>query len=195
MHNKFLLSLAWACAMAGAVPTLPVMAQVKASPSPGAPPSSTASPATSTPVPSASAADGAWVYRSPGSPLTVGELASLQRKKLEQDYYKKMGMTPIAMGASQAKTAGNAKTPSKTPPKAPPRLQHQLVILGIYGPAGAERVELRYDGITHVATGQARIGLVTLESLAPGSVQVLAQHAGTASRHTLRPGETLEVSQ
>lgn len=133
-------------------------------------------------------------YRNPANPLTVAELAALQRKKLEQDYYKKAGFstaTPQA-AASQSKPA----LPKKPlPPAVPAKPRHVVVLMAVYGPAGAEKAELRYDGQTHIAHRGTRMGLVTVESLAPGVVGVLALHAGRSSAHTLRPGDSLEVSE
>jgi hypothetical protein len=119
-------------------------------------------------------------------------MAALQRKKLEQDYYKKAGFTtekpPLAPPKSFPVTKGTSKA-------APARARHQLVVVGVYGPIGNERAEVRYDGILHVVAGRARVGLITFESLAPGVVHVLAEHTGRPGRFVLRPGQTLEVSE
>lgn len=144
-----------------------------------------------TPAPT-SAVSNALTYRSAASPLTVGELAALQRKKLEQDFYKRAGFSTEKPIPTPLKSP---TTPKLIPKAQPPRARHQLVVVGVYGPAGAERAEVRYDGATHVLVGRSRVGLITLEALAPGMVHVLAEHAGRPSRFALRPGQTLEVSE
>ena len=140
-------------------------------------------------VPSASST---LIYKATGSPLTVGELAALQRKKLEQDFYKKAGFSTEKPAPVPSKSLAAVKALPKSPPT---RAHHQLVVMGVYGPAGAERAEVRYDGTTHVLAGRARIGLITVEALAPGVVHIVAEHAGRASRFALRPGQTVEVSE
>lgn len=128
--------------------------------------------------------------RSVGS-LSVGELAALQRKKMEQDFFKKAGLAPTG----QALPAQQAPRPAKPArPALPAKPRYPLALLAVYGPQGQEKAEVAFAGKTHVLAAGARLGPFTLGSVAKGSLQVQAMHSGRMGLHTLRPGETLEVS-
>lgn len=136
-------------------------------------------------------------YRPPGQPLKIDELAKAQRKKLEDDFYKRAGFTNVQPPV--------VIKPVKTITKVEkPLTRYSISIVGIYGPTGQLKGEVYYQGkLQTLSTGS--LGFFTIEKVMSNSVEV--SYSKTASngknkkslgtqvvRQILKPGESLEVA-
>lgn len=155
------------------------------------------------------------IYRDPNLPLTVDELATAQRAKLQEDFMKKAGYT-----SSRPVVVKPVAKPTLVVAPPPPKIMNSLVIDGIYGPVNAQKVELRYNGVLQILAPNGQIGKVKIESIQPGQVVVVfskpvakveSNAAGISAkpnvntkassvttphedvRQTLKPGDVLEI--
>ncbi len=139
------------------------------------------------------------IYRKPETPLTIGELSTAQRKKLEDDFFKRAGFTsaqPASPVASVKLRPGLNVQPVKP--------MHSLVILGVYGPINAQKVDLSFDGEARTLTANSRLSNISIDSIQPGQVVIvyrkMVAQKGQKSpsklqevRQTLKPGDVLEI--
>jgi hypothetical protein len=138
---------------------------------------------------SASTPGAALVYKNPASPLTVAELAAVQRKRLEQEFYKKAGLT------TQIKSVPVKPVATKKAVAKAPATVQRFTLMAVYGTQQSVRAEIQTEGRVRVVQPQAQLGWATVESIAPGRVQLRVAHTGQSSVHSLVPGETLEVTR
>jgi hypothetical protein len=142
----------------------------------------------STPAPPAEAKSQDLAYKPAGAPLRIAELAQLQRKKLEEDYFKRAGFTtapPLAVRVPLSK-------PATRPARA--KTTHTLGLVAIFGPAKGQQAELRLNGITSTVGADAQIGPARVDAITPGQVRLTLRPPGRTAlaTQTLRPGEQLE---
>jgi hypothetical protein len=137
------------------------------------------------------------VYRDPNTPLTVGDLATAQRVKLQEDFFKRAGYTASAPVKVKSNQQGAASVPV-------PQKVDSLLVLGIYGPVASQRVDVSYNGVQHTLLPKAKLGAVLVESIAPGQVIVSysgkkvkasksSKVKGLQLRQTLKAGDMLEI--
>lgn len=142
-------------------------------------------------------------YRPGGTALTVNELSDVQRKTMEEDFFKRAGYTDKQ--PQVVKTTGSGGAFSKS--VAPVRM-NTLVVVGVYGPASAQRADVSFNGELKTAAALTRFGNITIESIEPSRLEVSynkktsvsskapkgkGQKASTSVRQTLKPGDVLEI--
>ncbi len=136
-------------------------------------------------------------YKPPGQPLKIEELAKAQRKKLEDDFYKRAGFTSV-----QPVVIKPAKVVNKVEK---PLTRYSLSVVGIYGTTGQLQSEVYYQGKLQSIKAASNIGFFTVEKVLPNSIEVSYTKAvinpGKSKKSTpstvkqlLRPGESLEVA-
>jgi hypothetical protein len=137
------------------------------------------------------------VYRDPNAPLTVGDLATAQRVKLQEDFFKRAGYTASAPVKVKSTQQGSTTLPVL-------KKVDSLVVLGIYGPVASQRVDVSYNGVQHTLLPNSKLGSVLVESIAPGQVIVSytdkkvkstksSKVKSTQLRQTLKAGDMLEI--
>lgn len=119
-------------------------------------------------IPLAPTAEPKLTYKAPGAVITIEELTAAQRKKLEEDYYKKAGYTstiaPVLKSPSAPKSAGKTQAA-----KAPASLLH---VAGIYGTQDKQQAEIVWNGTTMVVEPGHKIGAVLIESIGSSGLTI-----------------------
>jgi hypothetical protein len=181
MHNKVTHAVSLGLLALQLVTTPPAKAQA-------APLGGRTGLVTSTALPSPDTTGQNLVYKPPVSPLRIAELAQLQRKKLEEDYFRRAGFTTVLAPSVKA----SSSKPHAQPVRA--RTAHTLGLVATYGLPKSQQAELRLNGITSTVSANALIGPAKVESIMPGQIRLTLRPPGRVAlaTQTLRPGEQLE---
>lgn len=127
-------------------------------------------------------------YRDPKDPLTLGEVANMQRLKEAEDFLNKHGYTTIKPKDPVAEEA--AAKPAVEPPPS------SIKIVAIYGLPTEVRAEIDHDGLALTASVGQRFGPYRVEAVDPSGVklQSLAACAPRARRHAKASGSACTPS-
>lgn len=145
-------------------------------------------------------------FKAGGSNLTVEELEQAQKKKLEEDFFKKAGYTSVApVVVKPIKTSMTVGAGAMAVAKP----VNTLFVAGVYGTQANQKAEVSWNGVVSIIEAGASFGKIVVESVQAGQVTVayvgksaaVAKKKGkkqaiapaTSVRQTLKAGEILEI--
>ena len=137
-------------------------------------------------------------YKNFALPLTIGEMSSLQAKKLDEDFLRKLGYTstPVAIAAPPPKLTASQR---KAATDATSKPRDVIVAVGIYGQADKPSADLVVNGLMiSVKAGSSLPKGLAVQAITSKSIEILVPSkvkGGSPSVQSVSAGEMLELEQ
>lgn len=134
-------------------------------------------------------------YRDPSTPLTIGEMSSLQGKKLDDDFLRKLGFT-----TKQPVVLPSAKASSREPDSAArQRPKTSIKLLSTFGPTAELSAELMVNGTMRtVRPGDGLVGGILIADIKSDRLVLQSPKGKTGKlpkQSVLLVGEIIEFSR
>lgn len=144
------------------------------------------------PKPNDSAAKKKLIYRDPKLPLSIDEMAEIQKQKLVAEALEKAGYTTDRDVVVAEKRAADAAVAAAAKPKVPPK-QSVLTVHAVYSVRGDQSGEVSLDGahVRMVKPGDRITRRVSIAAISTAGLTIQVQPASSA-RGSCKPSKEKE---